>query len=219
MSTTPTRPERPVRATRSGPVDPDEPPGRAARRSGSFSPARTWGLWLLTGLAFPVGGLPAIALGGVADVPRALAGGAAAGLLIGAAQWLVLRRVLGTGVAWVPVSAAGLALGLAAGSWAVGYGTDAADLLIQGALSGLGIGAGQALLLRRGVGFARAAIWLGATTVLWPIGWQVTRAVGVSVEDQFSVFGATGALVWVLLSGAVLVALVRGRVGPVTSAR
>lgn len=45
---------------------------------------------------------------------------------------------------------------------------------------------------------------------LWPVGWSVTRAFGVSVEDRFAVFGATGALTVTALSGVVLVVLLRG---------
>jgi hypothetical protein len=189
-------------STPGGPVD-AEPP------LASLGPARTWALWLLTALGFPVGGLPAIALGGVDDVPTAVLGGAAAGLVIGAGQWLVLRRAAGTHWAWVPATAAGLALGLAVGAALVGYGTGAVDLVVQGAVSGAGVGLAQGLVLRRGRGAARALVWALTTVLLWPLGWSVTRAFGVSVEDQFAVFGATGALTVTVLSGAVLVLLLR----------
>jgi hypothetical protein len=171
---------------------------------------RAWGVWLLTTLAFPVGGLPAIALGGVDDVTSALLGGAAAGLVIGGGQWLVLRRAAGTPWTWVPATAAGLAVGLAVGASSVGYGTGATDLAVQGAVSGAGVGLAQALVMRRGFGVLRAVVWALTTAALWPLGWTVTRAFGVGVEQQFSVFGATGALTVTALSGLVLVLLLRG---------
>ncbi len=40
----------------------------------SSAPARWYAGWLLTFLGFPLGGLPAIALGGVDDVISALVG-------------------------------------------------------------------------------------------------------------------------------------------------
>jgi hypothetical protein len=39
---------------------------------------------------------------------------------------------------------------------------------------------------------------------LLAIGWSSTTLIGVSVEDQFTVFGALGAIVFTLLSGLVL---------------
>lgn len=165
---------------------------------------------MTTFLGFPLGGLPAIALGGVVDVPTALTGGAAAGLVVGTAQWLVLRRIVpGSSAMWGPATGAGLAVGLAAGSAAVGYSTGAVDLVVQGVSSGIGVGAAQALVLRSRLGSGAAALWAGAAVVLWPLGWTVTRAFGIAVENRFAVFGATGAIVYTALSGLVLFALVR----------
>ena len=36
------------------------------------------------------------------------------------------------------------------------------------------------------------------------LGWLATTAIGVSVDNQFTVFGAAGALLFMLLSGLVL---------------
>ena len=36
------------------------------------------------------------------------------------------------------------------------------------------------------------------------LGWCATSVTGISVEDQFTVFGAAGAVVFTLLSGVVL---------------
>lgn len=202
MTSTPTSP-RTVTAT--------SPPGSSVAEPTvvPVAPVRTWALWLVTAVGFPIGGLPAIALGGVDDVPTAVLGGAAAGLVIGAGQWLVLRRAAGTHWAWVPATAAGLAVGLAVGAALVGYGTGAVDLVVQGAVSGAGVGLAQGLVMRQRLGAARALVWTLTTVLLWPLGWSVTRAFGVSVEDQFAVFGATGALAVTALSGVVLVLLLR----------
>ena len=40
--------------------------------------------------------------------------------------------------------------------------------------------------------------------VLLALGWSATSLTGISVEDQFTVFGAAGAVVFTLLSGVVL---------------
>ena len=160
---------------------------------------------MATFLAFPVGGLPAIALGGVDSVASAAAGGVSAGFIIGAAQGLTLRhlgrRLLAT---WTILSGLGLGIGLAAGAALVDYGTTGSDLILQGVVSGLGIGLAQAAALRGPLGLREAGLWAASVTVLWPLGWTVTRAAGVSVEDQFAVFGATGALVFTAASGALL---------------
>ena len=169
---------------------------------------RAWALWTATALAFPIAGLPALGLGGVDDVVTALAGGAAAGLVIGGAQQLVLRRVLGPVPGWALATAAALAVGLAAGSALVDYRTSLPDLLVQGAASGIAVGLAQALAARRLLG-AQAWLWALTAVALWPIGWGVTTAAGVSVEDRFAVFGATGALVHSALGGLVLVLLRR----------
>jgi hypothetical protein len=40
--------------------------------------------------------------------------------------------------------------------------------------------------------------------VLWALGWIVTTLIGYEVDKQVMVFGASGALVFTALSGAVL---------------
>ena len=53
---------------------------------------------------------------------------------------------------WVAATAAGLALGLAFGSAIVGYGTGLGELVVQGAICGLAIGAAQALVVTAATG-------------------------------------------------------------------
>lgn len=190
------------------PTSEDAPPVPVSRPR----PRRLWGGWLVSFLGFPLGGLPAIALGGVDDVPVAILGGVAAGLVIGTGQGLVLRRVWGRVlVPWAAASALGLGVGLAIGSSVVGFGTAAPDLVIQGLICGLGVGVAQAAVLGGHLGRGAGATWALSVTVLWPLGWMVTQFAGVQVSDRFAVFGASGALVFSALSGCVLVALIATR--------
>jgi hypothetical protein len=92
-------------------------------------------------------------------------------------------------------------VGLAAGSALVGYDTELADLALQGALSGLGVG----VVLRRNV--PGAMPWALAAPPLWALGWSVTTLAGVDVDRQYMVFGAAGALAYSLLSGAIIARL------------
>jgi hypothetical protein len=141
----------------------------------------------------------------------ALGGGLIAGLGLGAVQWLVLRRRLPGAPLWIPATGLGLAVGLAAGSSLVGYDTELTDLVLQGALSGLGVGALQALVLRRAV--RGALVWMLASVPLWALGWAVPTLIGIDVERQYMVFGASGAIAYSLCSGALLARLLIAR-GP-----
>ena len=123
--------------------------------------------------AFLVGGLIAIAVTGpVTSLTNALIGGAVAGAVLGAAQWLALRGRLSKTEWWIPATAVGQAVGLAAGAALVGYRTGLQDLAIQGAITGLGVGILQALVLRPHV--ATWFWWAIAMPPLWALGWIVT---------------------------------------------
>ena len=167
-----------------------------------------WLRWLSTFVGFIAGGAIAIAVTGpVMNVIAAVGGGAIAGAVIGAGQWLALRGRLPDAVWWVPATAVGQAVGLAAGAILVGYRTGVQDLAIQGAVTGLGVGILQALVLRQ-----HAATWFWwaiAMPPLWALGWVVTTAAGVGVGQSFTNFGATGAIVVTILSGLLLVQLLR----------
>lgn len=165
-----------------------------------------WLRWLPTFVGFIVGGAIATAVTGpVTNVIAAVGGGAIAGAVIGAGQWLALRSRLPDAIWWIPATAIGQAVGLAAGATLVGYRTGLQDLAIQGAITGLGVGLLQALVLRQHV--ATWFWWAFATPPLWALGWVVTTAAGVGVGQQFTNFGATGAIVVTVLSGLLLVQL------------
>jgi hypothetical protein len=164
---------------------------------------RAWLIWIAGFIAFPIAGIVAEAVAGRIDgAGSALVGGLAAGAVIGTGQWLVGRRVLGDPRAWIPATAVGMGVGLLAGAWVVGYGTSLGELALMGAVTGIPLGAAQALALRGRV--THAWMWAAAMPVLWALGWTVTTAGGIDVDRQFAVFGAYGAITFMALSGLLL---------------
>jgi len=145
--------------------------------------------------------------GPVITVTAALGGGALPGAVIGAGQWLALRGRLPKTEWWIPATAVGQAVGLTAGAAVVGYRTGLQDLAIQGAITGLAVGILQALVLRQYV--ATWFWWAIAMPPLWALGWIVTTAAGIGVDQHFTNFGAYGAIVVTVLSGLLLVQLLR----------
>jgi hypothetical protein len=170
---------------------------------------RTWLLWTAGFLAFPVAGLAGTAVGGRVDSPlAALSGGAVAGLVLGAGQALASRGRLDIR-RWVPATAAGMGLGLLVGASVVDHGTALVDLALMGALTGVALGVAQALALPP---HARSRwAWAAAMPVLWALGWTVTTLAGIPVEDQLTLFGASGAVVFSALSGLLLHVLLPSR--------
>ena len=168
--------------------------------------------WVAVAVAFPVAGLIGWTLGGRVDgVDAALAGGALTGAGLGAVQWWAAKGALGRAAAWIGSSAVGYAVGLAAGAALVGYDTDLGSLAVLGLVSGTVLGGAQGLVLAREGRKRLAVAWATAMPVLLALGWSVTTAGGISVEDQFTVFGAYGAVVFTLLSGLVLARFERVR--------
>jgi hypothetical protein len=156
--------------------------------------------------AFPVAGLIGWAIGGrVEAVVPALVGGAITAAGLGAVQWWAAKGDLGRRPApWIGASAAGYAVGLAAGAALVGYETDLGALALMGLVSGAALGAAQGLVLARQGRRALALPWSLAMPVLFALGWSAASVTGIGVDDQFTVFGAGGALLFMLLSGLLL---------------
>jgi hypothetical protein len=156
-------------------------------------------------VAFPVAGLIGWKISGPVDaVGAALVGGALTGAGLGAVQWWAANGTFGRPAAWIGSSAVGYAGGLAVGAAVVGYDTDIGALAVMGLISGAALGIAQGLVLARQGDTRLAAAWATAMPVLLALGWCASSAIGVSVEDQFTVFGAAGAIVFMLLSGVVL---------------
>jgi MFS family permease len=163
---------------------------------------RSWLLWVTGALAFPIAGLVGGGVVGRVDgATAALVGGTLTGLVLGAGQALASRGRLDPR-RWVLATAAGMGVGLLLAAWLVDYGTSLADLALMGALTGMVLGPAQALALP-----ARADhrwSWAAAMPVMWALGWTVTTLGGIHVEEQFTIFGAYGALTFSALSGALL---------------
>jgi len=163
---------------------------------------RTWLIWTAGFLAFPLAGLAGTAIVGRVDSPlSALIGGAVAGLVIGAGQALLSRRRLDPR-RWIPASIVGMGLGLLLGAAAVGYRTSLADLALMGAITGLLLGAAQAAALPSRAHHRWA--WAAVIPLLWALGWTTTTLGGIHVEEQFTVYGAYGAITFSALSGLLL---------------
>jgi hypothetical protein len=167
--------------------------------------------WMLAFLGFPLGGLLALTVvGSVEGAVSGALGGALAGAVIGAAQWLVLRRYLRVGPEWILATALGVGIGDSFGALLTGAGTGIGAPLITGLATGVAVGLLQWGLFLRGR-LLVASLWPPVVAVAWPLGWAVTWAAGVDVERGYYVFGASGALVFVAVTGLAMLVMLRGR--------
>jgi hypothetical protein len=161
--------------------------------------------WVAVALAFPIAGSIAWKVSGPVDTAAtALIGGALTGAGLAAVQWWAAKGALGRPAAWISSGAAGYAAGLAAGAALVGYETDIGSLALMGLVSGASLGAAQGVVLARQGKRRLGAAWGAAMPVLFALAWLATTVIGVSVENQFTVFGAAGAILFTLLSGLLL---------------
>jgi hypothetical protein len=158
--------------------------------------------WMAVWPAFPVAGFIGWTIGGRVDaLDGALVGGALTAAGLAAVQWWAAKGALGRPAAWIAAGAVGYAVGLAAGAALVDYDTDLGALALMGLVSGAALGAAQGLVLARQERRALALAWAVAMPVLFALGWSVASVSGIGVDDQFTVFGAGGALLFMLLSG------------------
>jgi hypothetical protein len=174
--------------------------------STSRPPVWVWPLAILVG--FPIGGLIAdLIVGPIDSVGAAFAGGLLAGAVIGAAQWLALRHFVPW--IWIAATSIGMAVGLTVGAALVDYGIGRGDLMLMGAVTGAGVGGLQALVLAR-QGLSGAALWAAGNPPAWALAWLVSSYVlSSNVDEQFTNFGASGALLYALLTGLLLELLFR----------
>jgi hypothetical protein len=186
----------------------------AARTSPDSSAGANWTdtarqLWpwpLAILVSFPIGGFLAdVVVDGVDSVGAALGGGLIAGALIGVAEWFALRRWVPW--LWIAATSVGMAVGLAAGAALVDYGISRGDLVVMGAVTGVGVSVLQALVLAR-QGITGAFWWAIANPPAWVLGWFVTSYVITrNIDERFAIFGASGAIVFGLLTWLVLALL------------
>jgi hypothetical protein len=169
---------------------------------------RTW-LWPVAILvSFPIGGLIAdLVVDGVDSVGAALVGGLIVGAIIGAAEWFALRQWVSW--LWIPATTAGMAVGLVAGAALVDYGIDRGDLVLMGAVNGVGVGVAQALVLARHR-IPGAFWWAVVNPPAWAIGWFVSSyVIARNIDERFAIFGASGVFAFGLLTWLLLAALFR----------
>jgi hypothetical protein len=162
--------------------------------------ARTFARWMISFVGFPLGGFAALILTDPVDsVGNALVGGLITGAVLGAVQAWALRSDRRQLVRWTLATALALAAGLALGASLVDFDTDIGDLAVQGAVTGALVGLAQAVVLRPRSG-PIAFVWPLYLAGAWALGWVVTTAGGISVEEQFTTFGAFGAVTVALLT-------------------
>ena len=160
-------------------------------------------------VSFPIGGyLADLVVNGVDSVGTALAGGLITGVVIGAAESFALRRWVSW--LWIAATTLGMAAGLTAGAALVDYGISRGDIVLMGAVTGVGVGVSQALVLARHQ-VSGAFWWAVANPPAWALGWLVTSyVISRNVKEQFTIFGASGAIVFGLLTWLLLAVLFRG---------
>jgi hypothetical protein len=154
-------------------------------------------------VGFPVGGYAAnLTVGAVDSVGTAVAGGLIAGLVVGAAQWLALRRVVPW--MWIAATSVGMAVGLTLGAVLVDYGIGRVDLMLMGAVTGAVVGGLQAVVFSR-EGIAGATWWAAANPLAWALAWLVSSyVITANIDQRFTNFGASGCLLYALLTGLLL---------------
>jgi hypothetical protein len=169
----------------------------------SLSTRHFWLRWLPTFLGFPIGGLfTSLSVGPIHTPLEALLGGLLAGAVIGLAQWLGLRSIHRVSPFWIVATSLGLGAGLALSVTLLGTETQTAPLLARGVVTGFFVGAAQALVLRN---LPNPVTWTLALTLLWPVAWFITSLViRQNLASDYAVFGASGAVVFTVLSGFVL---------------
>jgi hypothetical protein len=175
---------------------------------GTLSRPKIWAWPVAALLGFPVGGYIAnLTSGAVDSVGAAIAGGLIAGAVVGAAQWLALRQVVPW--LWIPATSIGMGVGLTIGAAVVDYGIDRGELMLMGAITGLAVGVLQALVLAR-EGFVGAAWWAAANPPTWALAWLISSyVISANIDERFTNFGASGTLLYALVTGLLLAWLFR----------
>jgi hypothetical protein len=180
----------------------------AAGTPGILARPPVWAWPLASLVGFPVGGLIAnLTIGAVDSVGAALAGGLIAGAVVGTAQWLALRSVISW--FWIAATSLGMAAGLGVGAAVVDYGIDRGDLMIMGAITGVGVGALQALVLAR-QGISGAGWWALLNPPTWAVAWLISSyVISANIDERFTNFGASGVLLYALLTALLLAWMLR----------
>lgn len=148
-------------------------------------------------LAFPIGGeIVILTIGGVNTSFKALLGGAIAGFSVGLIQFFALRG-FGITIHWIWSSALALSVSSFALAATLGFETSTSELAVKGLITGLFVGAAQALSQRTHLG--GFILWGVATSLTWATAWVITSKVIVDADSQYAIFGSSGALVSTLI--------------------
>jgi len=170
---------------------------------------RFWLFWLLAFLAFPIGGLLAnVLVGPITTTVQAVLAGAITGVVLGLIQWLVLKGPLHLSIiGWALATGIGMAIGLGLSVALLGSETDSNNLLWRAAITGLSIGIAQWIVLRNVL--PQSIIWIAVITLGWVVGWFITQSAGIDLSLKWSVFGASGAVTFQVLTGLALYFMLR----------
>lgn len=175
--------------------------------------------WLIAVLSFPVGGVIGHLVGGpAATIPSALISGAIAGSIIGLGQGFALKLRSQALALWAVATAVGLGLALAAVTAVIAQITTTTEAAALGAVTGLVLGAGQAIVLQRS-GVPAAWLWVAASALAWAAGWFVTASAGIALEAGWPVYGLSGAIVSQVITGIVVWRTVGAHLAPAASPR
>lgn len=162
---------------------------------------------------YPLGGYAACLLTGRVDsAGAALAGGFLTGAILGAVRAWAMGQARPRAVAWILATAVGLMAGVAVGAALVDDRTDLGSLVLQGAVGGGLVGVAQWVVLAPRLG-ALALVWPPFLSGTFALGWAVTTSAGLDVDQQFTIFGSSGALPATLLTAVLPLVLDRRPAG------
>ena len=110
---------------------------------------------------------------------------------------------------WIAATSVGMSAGLGVGAAVVDYSVGRGDLMLMGAVTGLAVGVLQALVLAR-QGFAGAVWWAVANPPTWALAWLISSyVISANIDERFTNFGASGTLLYALVTGLLLAWLFR----------
>lgn len=146
--------------------------------------------------------MTSLVVGPVQTPLAALLGGLVSGAVIGLAQWLVLRFTFNLSANWIPATSLGMAVGLSLAVTFFGTSTEMTFLLARAVITGLAVGLAQAVVLRKTF---NPLLWTAAIALFWTLAWFITGAViRQNLANDYAVFGSSGAIVFTVLSGFIL---------------
>lgn len=162
----------------------------------------SWIRWAATIVAFPIGGWLAFQLvGSVSNPLTAAAAGAIAGAVIGSAQGLALGHR--DGVRWGIATLLGMVAGVTLSALITGASVEIPSLGLAGLITGLFVGALQALALRRSRRVV--AIWTTTVAISWGLAWVISaNVIAANIDSGFVTFGLSGALLVTVVTAIVL---------------